>query len=246
MKNWLEKIDWDKLRIRNRRDWAIFWIFAALICYAVGSRFGFRNERWLLQFANPYMTDLNQPHSWGEAIGFCFLLAAVMETVLMLCKKSVKAKILVLIGVLLAPMLIVAGYKAHTDLIVSPFWKEEPVSVSIHLYGGEDGTEERSIDQRDLTPEQIRELMELCRTMTAVSDKGRQEELLQWYREASDQHMIYQDSIWLHFEESYGHGYSFLIRIYDGQIYLLRGFGSTGWLITFFEDNGIIQWLEGL
>jgi len=79
MEKMLQKIDWDKFRIRSRRDWVIFWVFAALICYAAGSRYAYRADRWLFRFANPYMSDLNQPYTWGQLMVFLFLLAVVAE-----------------------------------------------------------------------------------------------------------------------------------------------------------------------
>lgn len=243
MKELFEKIDWKKFRIRSKRDWIIFWIFAVLICYAAGSEYGNRIGNWLFRFSNPYMMNLNQPHSWGQLMGFLFVLAAVTEAVLFLCRKSVKAKILVLAGALLMPMVIVAGYRIHTNLIVSSLWKEEPAGVNIHYYTGAD-REHHLIRKEELTEEEWQELIELCRNLKPVSDGKAQEELMQWYLEDTQEHFMYVDDIDLHFDEKYGHNYSFWIKIYDGKIYLWRGYSSSKAEITFFEDNGITGWLE--
>lgn len=243
MRKGMQKIDWDKFRIRSKKDWVIFWVFATLICYAAGLWYSFRNERWLFQFANPYMTDLNQPHVWGQMMGFLLLLAVVAEAVLFLCKKPVKAKIFVLIGALLVPAALVAGYRVHTNLIVSSLWKEEPESIWLQSFDAGSGPDSRP-QTRDisLTEEQVREVVELCRAMTPVSDKETQEQLLQWYQASRIENRDY--SIHMHFRERYGHNYAFGLELCDGKIFLLRGYSSSGLEVTFFEDNGIAEWLE--
>lgn len=240
MRKLMQKIDWDKFRIRGKRDWVIFWIFAALICYAAGVWYGSRVERWLFQFANPYMTELNQPHTWGQLMGCLLLLAVVAEAVLFLCKKPVKAKIFVLAGALLVPAVLVGGYRVHTNLIVSSLWEEKPGSIYVRYYEEGQGL---LLQRRDipLTEEQAQELLEFCRNMTIVSDKEAQEHLRQWYRERSDDRTY---SVQMHFRERYGHHYSCWLKVCDGKIFLQRGYSSEGQEITFFEDNGIAEWLE--
>lgn len=240
MRKLIEKTDWDKFRIRSKKDWAIFWVFAALICYAAGVWYGSRMERWLFQFANPYMSELNQPHTWGQLMGFLLLFAVVTEAVLFLCKKPVKIKILVLAGALLMPAALVGGYRVHTNLIVSSLWEEEPGSIYVRYYEEGQGS---LLQSRDipLTEEQALELLELCRNMTVVSDEEMQEQLRQWYRERSDDRTY---SVQMHFRERYGHHYSCWLKVDDGKIFLHRGYSSEGQEITFFEDNGIVEWLE--
>lgn len=240
MRKLIEKTDWDKFWIRSKKDWAIFWLFAALICCAAGVRYGSRMERWLFQFANPYMTELNQPHTWGQLMGSLLLLVVVAEAVLFLCKKPVKAKILVLAIALLMPAVLAGGYRVHTNLIVSSLWEEKPGSIYVRYYE----EEQDSLPQRrdiPLTEEQAQELLELCRNMTVVSDKETQEQHRQWYRERSDDRTY---SVQMHFRERYGHHYSCWLEVCDERIFLHRGYSSEGQEITFFEDNGIVEWLE--
>ncbi len=245
MRERMQKIDWSKFRIRSRKDWVIFWVFAVCICYAAGLQYSFRNEKWLFQFANPYMTNLNQPHVWGQLMGFLFFLAAVVEAVLFLCKKSAKAKILVLAGTLLVPVVLVAGYRIHTNLIVSSLWMEEPGGIGLQ-YSDTGAGQDASSQARNIlrTEEQERKLLELCQTITPVSDNEMQEELMQWYREYGRDFARSHYSVSMHFRERYGHHYSFPLRICDGKVFLERGYSSSGQEVTFFEDNGIVEWLE--
>ena len=235
MRKLMRKIEWNKFRIRSRKDWVIFWVFAAFICYVAGLHYDYWPDRWLFQFANPYMTDINQPHTWGQLIPFLALLAVVAEVVLYLCRKPVKARILVLVVALLMPMFILAGYRIHTNLIVSSLWKEEPVGISLWT------------DHRvELTEEEQKELLELCQNMTRVSDKEAQELLKQWYLENDASPFSEADNIDIRFSEKYGHNYSFKLRIFDGKVFIWRGYVGSNVEITFFEDNGIVEWVEGI
>lgn len=233
MRKMIQKIDWKKFRIRSRRDWVIFWVFAAMICYALGMRYDYKPDQWLFQFANPYMTNLNQPYAWGQLIVCFSLFAIVVEVVLFLCKKPVKARVLVLVGVLLMPMIILAGYRIHTNLIVSSLWKEEPVRIDLWK-------EQRMA----LTGEQQRELLELCRELTLVSDVETQELLKQWYLECHSEAFMDADNIEIRFSEKYGHNYSFNLRIYEGKVFIWRGYSGQDTEVTFFEDNGIVEWVD--
>jgi len=242
MRKLIQKADWSKFRIRSRKDWVIFWMFAVFICYAAGSGYSYRFDKWLFQFANPYMMDLNQPYTWGQLMASLFLFAVVAEAVLFLCKKPVKAKILVLAGTLLMPMVILAGYRIHTNLIVSSLWQEEPETINIFWRDAESGEEE---NRMGLAGEERKELLELCRSMTPVSDEAALEMLKQWYQEHDDIQLAQRASIQMFFEERYGHGYTFWLNIYDGKVYLRRGYNSSmQHEITFFEDNGIVEWME--
>ena len=238
----MKKIDWKQIRIKSRKDWVIFWIFSGLICYGLGACYGSRNSAWLFQFANPYMTSLNQPYTWGQLLGALLLFAVVMEVVLFLCKKSVKARVLVLILALCIPMLIAAGYRIHSNLIVSSLWEKEP--QGFRVFPNHSAGDMGFIETDDLTEEEKRTLLELCKNMTIVSDEKTQEELLQWYRQAENP-CVGADDIQLWYEEKYGHGYYFNLKLYEGKVYLWRGYGAgQSEYITFFEDNGITEWLE--
>lgn len=244
MRKLVQRVDWNKFRIRGRKDWAIFWILAVCICYAAGIHYADRPDRWLFQFSNPYMMNLNQPHTWGQLMVFFPLLAVVTEAVLFLCKKPVKIRILVLVGALMMPMVIVAGYRIHTNLIASSLWKEEPEVIRLVWRDTDSGARE---DQMELTEEERRRLLELCRGMSPISDQGELERLRQWYREDNEERYEQGSGIQMSFAEKYGHSYSFWLNICDGKIYLMRGYNSSMQQeITFFEDNGIVEWMEGI
>lgn len=242
MREWMQKIDWNKIRIRSRKDWVIFWVFVVCICYAIGVHYARIPNKWLFDFSNPYMKDLNQPYTWGQLMVFFFLLAVVTEVVLFLCKKPVKAKILVLTGALLMPMVILAGYRTHTNLIVSSLWKEEPRGVSVSWRSADSGNKE---NQLQLTEEEREELLELCRNMTIVSDDEILETLRQWHQENDREQFACSSSIHLSFDEKYGHNYSLWLEVYGGKVFLRRGYNSSmKEELTFFEDNGIVEWIE--
>lgn len=51
----------------------------------------------------------------------------------------------------------------------------------------------------------------------------------------------------IRYNRKYGHSYSFNLRIYEGKIFIWRGNGKQPLqYVTFFEDNGLIEWLEEL
>lgn len=242
MRNLIKKTDWRKFRIRSRKDWVIFWGIVVCICYAAGVHYADRPDRWLFHFSNPYMINLNQPRTWGQLMVCLPLLAIVTEVVLFLCNKPVKAKILVLVGALLMPVVIVAGYRIHTDLIVSSLWKEEPRAINIFCRSiNSEGRENRI----ELAGEECKELLALCRDMTPISDQDDLEMLRHWYQENNGERYMQGSSIQMTFMEKYGHSYAFWLNICDGKVYLWRGYNSSMQQeITFFEDNGIVERIE--
>lgn len=89
-----------------------------------------------------------------------------------------------------------------------------------------------------------KEVLELCRNLTPVSEEE-QEAALEWYRNAEEPFMG-TEMIQIYFPEKYGHSYSFNLHLHEGYVYLWRGYSEDGLEITFFEDNGITDWLENL
>lgn len=246
----MNKLNLNKLRIKNKRDWGIFWIFTALICYGLSSRlltYGLQNR--MFDYANPYMTNLNDPSAgWGRLLITLLLLDLVAEAVLFLCKgirRKIAAMTAVLAAAILMPFLTFGMYKVHTDLIVSSLWKEEPQSVSIwpetDPVTGKRGT---GLRNEDLSEEQKSELLELCRNLTVISDEEELQRLEDWYCENNDAFMN-ASNIYLHFGKKYGHSYSFILRIYEGKVFIWRGNGKQSrQYLTFFENNGITEWVE--
>lgn len=236
-----------KFSIKGKKDWAIFWAFAALVCYGISSRLGrYQLRDWMFAQANPYMSNLNDPsEGWQRILITMLLLAAVGEAVSFLCKKSWKCKMTILSAAVLAPFLILGAYRIHTNLIVSSLWKEEPKAGSVWL-GTELPSGKNGIYREELTEEEWQALLALCRDMTIVSDEEKVKELEMWYQEA-DAPFLKSDKIWINFPKKWGHNYSFCLRLYEGKVFLWRGNGSQpGEYVTFFEDNGITAWLEEL
>lgn len=239
-----------KIYIKSKKDWGIFWIFAALLCYGLSSCFpayGFKD--FVFSYASPYMTNLNDPsEGWGRLLITLLLLAVTAEAVLFL-RKGVRGRAAVMAAVLAAavlmPFLISGLYRVHTDLIVSVLWEEEPQSVNIwpetDSVTGEKGT---GLRNEDLSEEQKHELLELCRNLTVISDEEELQNLENWYGESEDAFMNAAE-VYLHFDEKYGHSYSFVLRLYEGKVYIWRGNGKQPeQYLTFFEDNGITEWVE--
>lgn len=248
----LEKVNWEKLRIRGKKDWIIFWIFSTLICYGLSSFLpAFKGTDWLFQRANPYMTNLNDPsYGWERLMITLLLLALVAEVVLFLCKRNLKgaiSMIAVLLVAVIIPFITAGAYKIHTDLIVSSLWKEEPHYVSV--WSGRDpltGKNETGLLSENLTEEEKQQLLELCRSLTMITDKEELSELAQWYQESPDAFMDAAE-IRIGYDEKYGHSYSFILRLYEGKVFIWRGNGKQPvQYLTFFENNGIYEWVEEL
>lgn len=237
----------EKFRIKGKKDWAVFWVFAVLVCYGISSLLtGWRLKYWLFEHADPYMSNLNDPsEGWQRVMITLLLLAAVCETVLFLCKKNRKWKVTVLSAAVLTPFLTLGAYKIHTRLIVESLWKEEPGAVSI-WFQTELSSGKKGLYGEELTEEEYQQLLTFCRNLTIVSDEEKQEELKEWYYGADDPFMK-SDEIYLLFPQKWGHGYSFQLRLYEGKLFIWRGHGKQPEeYLTFFEDNGITAWLEEL
>lgn len=235
--------DMSKLRIRTKRDWAIFWVFAALIAYMLGDEWNyFINDR-LRVMGSPWLTNLNEPQGYGRMIAAVILMAIVGEVVLFLCHKPVKAKLAVLAAGVLLPLALVGLYRLNCNLIASVLWKEEPNSVFLH--GQEaDVCLKMSAggDIADVSMEEYKEALEYCRNLTLASEEE-QKAGLEWYKNAESP-FAGVDSISMYFPEKYGHSYSFSLRLHEGYVYLWRGYSGDGVEVTFFEDNGVTEWFE--
>lgn len=241
-----------KFRIRGKRDWAVFWIFAGLLCYVLGGRFlSYGITDWLFQSSSPYMTNLNDPApGWGRLMIALILLAAVGETVLIFCKrnrKGVIAMAVLLAGACVVPFAVRGLYSAHTYLIVSSLWEENPQTVSVWIGGDQKiGQTRYGLLDEDLSKEQKQELLEFCKHMTIVSDEEERRELEEWYGETPSAFMN-ATNIHIRYNRKYGHSYTFNLRIYEGKIFIWRGNGrQPAQYVTFFEDNGLVEWLENL
>lgn len=247
-----EKGIWERFRIRSKRDWAVFWIFAGLLCYVLGGRFlSYRVKDWLFQSSNPYMTNLNDPAlGWGSLMIALILLAVVAEVVLFLCKRNRKGAVamaVLLAGACVVPFAVKGLYRVHTDLIVSSLWKEKPQTVSVWFGKNQEaGQTQYGLLDEDFSKEQKQELLEFCKNMTMVSDEEERSELEEWYRETPSAFMDSTD-INIRYNRKYGHSYSFILSIYEGKVFIWRGNGKQpAQYVTFFEDNGLVEWVEGL
>lgn len=231
----MKRIGKEGLKISGRKDWIIFWFFAAMISYVAGGWLDRPVNEWLRGMTGPWLTDMNMPGNYGRTIVAELLLAALTEALLFLQRKSVKAKIGVAVaGVALAAM-IVGIHQVHCGLIVSVLHSEEPKSMTLFL----DGSQERAIAQ-----EERQELLELCRSLEVITDPQELADCLAWY-DGEGKRPGGTDGVWLKFPQKYGHSYILNLDVQDGYIYLWRGYQGHEKQITFFRDNGLIGWLEG-
>lgn len=236
------------IRISGKKDWTIFWIFATLIVYTMCGSVGERINDWLRTIESRWMTNLNEPQSYGQILATTVVMALLVEIVLFLCHKPLKSMLLTLAVGVVALMLVIGCYQLHCDLIASVLWKEEPWHINLwhenqctYLKLDAEGAEYFDIEVEE---EAWREVLELCRNLKPVS-KEEQEACIEWYKNAEEPFMG-TDSIDIYFKEKYGHSYSFKLRLHEGYVYLWRGYSSDGLEITFFEDNGITECFERL
>lgn len=238
MREQIKKNVLSKLQIHSRRDWVIFWVFAAMIAYAVGYRYEIRITYWLRNIGNPWLWEGNEPQSYGRSILAVVILAVVAEIVCFLRHKNWRTKLAVLAAGVLLPAILTGMYLINCRLIVSVLWEEDP---SMTLWW------ERQEESIHYTPseEEQEKLLEYCRNMTVVSDKQVQEEFMQWYRDTKGADFWSSTQLDLRFPEKYGHNYALKVQVWGDYLYFFRGY-SDNILVTLFEDNGLIEYLAEL
>lgn len=230
-----------KFRIQSKKDWVIFWIFAALIAYAAAYHFDTRITYWLRSIGNPWLWEGNEPQSYGRMIVAGIMLAVLAEAVCFLKRKCLKVKLAVLAGGLLLPVLLTGMYLINCRLIVSVIWKEEPNALMIWW-----GEHEDTVRYTPREEEQML-LLEYCRNMTVVSDEKIQEEFMQWYWDNKGKDFWSATQIDLHFPKKYGHNCWLQVQVWGDYLYFFRGHGAgNNIIVTLFEDNGLISYLEEL
>lgn len=232
----------ERLRISGRKDWVIFWLFAGMIAYVAGGMMDYRLDEWLWGMADPWMTNLNVPLGYGRTMIAAGLLVVLGEAVLFFKKKPVKYKLWLLAAGLAVVLGAPALYRLHSSLIVSSLWKAEPESAAVWQDGEALGLKNQ--ESGVLREEEYRTLLELCRSLEQITDPAEAEACMAWYKAEGD--FVGADSVRLDFPERYGHHYVLNLRIKDGYIYLWRGYLWKEVQVTFFRDNGIAEWMEGL
>lgn len=169
--------------------------------------------------------------------------------VLLLCKRNRRGMIimaLLLAGTCAVPFAVRGLYRVHSDLIVSSLWKESPQTVCVWFGKEQDSGQRRGLLNEDLPKEQKQELLKFCKNLTIISDESERKQLEEWYRETPS---AFSDETYISikYDEKYGHSYFFNLHIYEDKVFLWRGNGKQPvQYVTFFEDNGLISWLEGL
>lgn len=225
-----------KLKIQTKKDWGIAFIFSTLVIYASTNPFSSRIQAWLLQFGNPKLTNLNQPASYGNVMITVLVLTVLTELLLILYRKSLKYRLIVPIAGLALSAGLFAGYLFNCDLIVSVMEKDVPAEVSIGGWG-------HSVSI-NLTEEEKRHLIRLCETLQPVSpekDAALKERFYQPGVEATSNSI----RIWISYPPLYGHNFSLIVCVYEDMIFVRKGYGNSHKeIVTFFEDNGILELLD--
>lgn len=231
-----------KLKISGRKDWIIFWSFAAIIAYVAGGWMGGRVDRWLERIAGPWIMRLNLPPNYGRTIVATLLLTLLAEGVLFLCRRPAKAKLGALVLGMGAMLAVTGIHQIHCQLIVSSLWEEEPDSVWTYRRNGDGLTLRWGMQgEAPVSEEECQELLALCRSLEVISDPYAQESCMAWYQEKGN--LLGADEVYLTFPQKYGHSYVLDLRIQEGHVYLWRGYKGQEPLVTFFQDNGIVAWL---
>lgn len=235
------------LGIKNKRDWFIACAFTFLIVYAISTRLSWRVDNWLFNFTPDLFTNMNQLRSYGNWLITIVVMAVIVEAVLLVYRKIWKVKIWVFMSVFATAVVlwlgVFFGYQLHSRLVVSVIDTEQPVSFGISqgVY-----KEDAYIYGDSLTPEEKEKLLELCKTLQPVGEEE-QERLYREYKDSDGDWFMNAAKIGFRYPVKYGHDFHFNIRIYDGNIYVRKGYNEKQKdLIVFFEDNGLLQVVEEL
>ena len=235
------------LGIKNKRDWFIACGFTFLVVYAISTRFSQKMDDWLFNFTPDFFTNMNQLRSYGNWLITIAVMAVIVEAVLLLYRKIWKVKPWIFVGVFATAVVlwlgVFFGYQLHSRLVVSVIDTEQPVSFGISLGFG---AQETYIQGTSLTAEETEQLLELCKTLQPVGEEE-QERLYREYKDSDSDWFMNATEIGFRYPVKYGHDFHFNIRIYDGNIYVRKGYNEKQKeLIVFFEDNGLLQMVEEL
>lgn len=237
----MKKADFSKIKIDNKKDWIIFWVFAVLVAYAVAGFFMNRIDQVLRKLDSPWLWEGNEPQSYGRMIAAVVLLVLMAEVICFLRRKKLWTKLAVLAAGILIPAALVWMYWYNCRLIVSVLWDEKPSYIGVTW---EDPGSNKNIRYHP-TPEEQADILEMCRNLTVVSDERILKEFKEWEMQIDS--IWKQDGIDLHFPEKYGHNYYLNIYVWGDYVYFFRGHGyGNAEFFTLFEDNGLIQYIENI
>ena len=234
------------LGIKTKRDWFIAFAFTFLVVYAVSTGFSQQIDNWLFNFTPDFFTNMNQLNSYGNWLITITVMMMVVEVVCFLYRKIWNIKPLIFAGVFVGTLVlwlgVFFGYQLHSRLVVSVIETESPTGVTISY-----GHPECKYMQGSLfTEEETEELIEYCKSLQPVGNEE-QEQLYQAYKASEGDWFMNADEISFRYPMRWGHDFQFMIRFYDGNIFVRKGYNEKQEeLIVFFEDNGLIQVLEKL
>ena len=234
----MKKIDLSKFRITTKRDWIIFWVFVLLLANAVAGWSQRVADRQLRRFGSLWLCFGNEPEFYGRLILLVVLLVIVAEIVCFLRHKRLWLRLAILAAGIVMSVALAGAYQVHCRVISSAIWEEEPVYMRIVW---------KEQNQSYMpTEEEQAEIVKLCRKLTIASEAQKEREYIEWHWTPKSE---VWEKVWLsiHFNERYDHNVHLSLYIRDDTILLDRGVGPKSQpLVTVFEDNGLIQYIENL
>ncbi len=221
------------IKITSRKDWIIAFVFTSLVVYGVSSHYSFRLQSFLLTYGNSRLTNMNQPRGYANLMVVFLVMTLITEIILFLYHKSwVKKLVTALAGVILT-LLIWAGYLINCDLIVSVIHTSEPSSIHVGGWG----------HQVDVTmnEEQKEQLITYCETLQPVNAQKERALEAAFHKSGFTSKSIL---IWSTYPRKYGHNYDLMVCVYQDMIFIRKGYNGKQEIVTFYEDNGILDLLQ--
>lgn len=218
-------------RIKTKKDWIIFFICAALLVYGVvNGCFGSRIMHFMERFMPDKLTVMNQPGGYGTMI-VTVLVMALLLLVLEHCNKKKKRVMWITVGTgLLISTALFCGYYVHGWLLVRQVYTTPAVSAMVTIDGNHmelQAGDERLIRLQELAAD-MKRLPKEEEKRVRTKDHGNSGNL---------------DIVWINFPRRYFHSYDLIFRINaDHTIFI----GSGERLADYYEDNGIIDYLQSL
>lgn len=235
------KLIFSKFRITTKRDWVIFWIFAVLLANALATWSQRLVDRGLHKFfGSPWLRSVDEPEGYGRLITMVVILAIVAVIVCFLRHETGRVKLVVFSAGIVVSLALMGMYWINCRLIMSVIKEDEPQYMHVDW---QEFDQIYSSQRYLLTKEEQSEVLELIRNMTMVSDEQKVREYLEWNFDRGE--TWGQTEISVYFGERYGEHIWVTLDIWEDTILIDRQMGSTE-LVTIFEDNGLIQYIENI
>lgn len=221
----------ERFKIKTKKDWCLAFIFATLVVYGISRTFSYTLQNWLLQYGNPMMTNMNQPKSYGNVMFTIVVMTIIVEIVLFRHKKSKKIMCLLAASGCVFTAAVFGMYLLNVEKIVSVIEEEDCLNVNIGYWAGND---------LNLTEEQKENIARMCEELEPVSAEEEAKLEAEFY--ADGEWTSKAVLIWVTYPEKYGHNFDLMVCVYEDHVFIRKGYGNDQKeIVTFFEDNGLIE-----